>query len=303
MLKKGSFRRIIVASFALIIVLVSIYIFPKNEIKVPTKTIYKKAKTSAIYLIDKNNYVSRTYININKESKENIAKELIEALINGSNKNKYLPLGFTSYISNSTTLNGLKIENDLITIDFNDNLFKNNEGHEEKIIESIVYTLTEIDGINRVKILINGEPLIRIPNINKVLPEVLTRDIGINHKSMINSFKDTKSVTAYFINSYNDTNYYIPITFTVNSEKEKIEVIINELSGKDYIDDNLSTYIIAGTELKNYEILENEINLEFNNLIFNGFNEIDEEVMYGITYSVKDTYNVDTVRINNKTIN
>ena len=110
-------------------------------------------------------------------------------------------------------------------------------------------------------------------------------------------------ITTYFINSYNDITYYIPITFTVNSESEKIEVIINELLGKDYIDDNLSTYITAGTELKNYEILENEVNLEFNNSIFNGFNEIDEEVMYGITYSVKDTYNVDTVRINNKTIN
>lgn len=303
MLKKGSFRRIVVASIALIIVLVTLYIFPKNEVKIPSKTIYKKAKTSAIYLIDRNNYVARTYININNRDKENIAKELIEALISGSNKNKYLPIGFTSYISKNTILNDLKIDGDLVIVDFNEYLFSTKEGHEEKIIESIVYTLTEIDGVNKVKILINGEPLIRIPNINKTIPGILTRDIGINHKSMINTFKDTMDITTYFINSYNDITYYIPITFTVNSESEKIEVIINELLGKDYIDDNLSTYITAGTELKNYEILENEVNLEFNNSIFNGFNEIDEEVMYGITYSVKDTYNVDTVRINNKTIN
>lgn len=303
MLKKGSFRRIVVASIALIIVLVTLYIFPKNEVKIPSKTIYKKAKTSAIYLIDRNNYVARTYININNRDKENIAKELIEALISGSNKNKYLPIGFTSYISKNTILNDLKIDGDLVIVDFNEYLFSTKEGHEEKIIESIVYTLTEIDGVNKVKILINGEPLIRIPNINKTIPDILTRDIGINHKSIINTFKDTMDITTYFINSYNDITYYIPITFTVNSESEKIEVIINELLGKDYIDDNLSTYITAGTELKNYEILENEVNLEFNNSIFNGFNEIDEEVMYGITYSVKDTYNVDTVRINNKTIN
>lgn len=303
MLKKGSFRRIIVASIALIIVLVTLYIFPKNEVKIPSKTTYKKAKTSAIYLIDKNNYVARIYININNKDKENIAKELIEALISGSNKNKYLPIGFTSYISKNTILNNLKIDDDLVIVDFNEYLFSAKEGHEEKIIESIVYTLTEIDGVNKVKILINGEPLIKIPNINKTIPDILTRDIGVNHKSIINTFKDTMDITTYFINNYNDITYYIPITFTVNSESEKIEVIINELLGKDYIDDNLSTYITAGTELKNYEILENEINLEFNNSIFNGFNEIDEEVMYGITYSVKDTYNVDTVRINNKTIN
>ena len=303
MLKKGSFRRIVIASIALIIVLITIYIFPKNEVEIPSKTIYKKAKTSAIYLIDKNNYVAKTHININNNDKENIAKELIEALINGTNKNKYLPLGFSSYISKNTILNDIKIEEDLITVDFNEYLFKEKDGKEEKIIESIVYTLTEIDGINKVRILINGEPLIRIPNINKVIPDILTRDIGINRKSLINELKDTVDVTTYFINTNSDVTYYIPITFTVNSSSEKIEVIINELLGKDYIDDNLSTYISAGTELKNYEILENEINLEFNNSIFNGFNEIDEEVMYGITYSVKDTYNVDTVRINNKTIN
>jgi len=302
MLKNGSFRRIIVASIALIIVLVTIYIFPKNEVKIPVKTIHQKAQTSAIYLIDKNNYVAKTYININSKDKEKMAKELIDALINGTNKNKYLPLGFTSYISKNTYLNNLKIDGDTITLDFNDYLFKNNEEHDEKIIESIVYTLTEIDGIKNVRILINGTPLVKLPSSNKVIPEVLSRKIGINHKSIINSIKDTKDVTAYFINSYNNTSYYIPITFTVNSDSEKIEVIIDELSGKDYIDDNLSTYLSAGTILKDYNILENEINLEFNNLIFNGFDEIDEEVMYGISYSVQDTYGVDKVTINNKTI-
>ena len=301
MLKKGSFRRIIVASIALMLVLITIYIFPKNEVKIPSKTIHTKASTSAIYLIDRNNFVSRTFININNKDKESIAKELIEALIDGTNKNKYLPLGFTSYISKNTILNSLKIDGDLITVDFNEALF-DNSGHDEKIIESIVYTLTEIDGIKKVKIQINGFDLVKLPSSNKVIPNILTRDIGINHKSMINSFKDTQNVTAYFINSYNDNSYYIPITFTVDNQSEKIEVIINELSGKDYIDDNLSTYISAGTILKKYEIKENEINLEFNNMIFNGFKNIDEEVMYGITMSIKDTYNVDTVRINNQTI-
>ena len=109
MLKKGSFRRIIVASIALLIVIVTLYIFPKNEVKVPSRTIHQKAKTSAIYLIDKNKYVSRTYININNTDKVKIAYELVEALINGTNKNKYLPLGFSSYLSSNATINDIKI--------------------------------------------------------------------------------------------------------------------------------------------------------------------------------------------------
>ena len=295
MIKKGAIRRILVASIALILVVVALYIFPENEVKIPTKTIHKKVNTSGVYLIDHNNYVARTYININNKDKEKMARELIEALINGTNKNKYLPNGFSSYINNNAKINNIVIEDDLVQIDFNDSLFLNNQDHDEKILEMIVYTLTEIEGIKRVQILINGEILDRLPSSNKILPLYLTRDIGINHKSLISDFKNTKNVTIYFKSTYEDLDYFVPVTFTLNSEEEKVEIIINQLSGKDYIDDNLSTYISAGTLLKNYQILEDEISLDFNNVIFNSFDKIDEEVMYGISLSIYDNYNISNV--------
>lgn len=306
MLKRGSIRRIIVASFALFLVVLAIYLFPQDEVKVPLEIIYKKADTSAIYLIDKNNYVSRTKINVkNKEDREKLAKELLEALINSSEKNKYLPDGFKSYINNNVKINNIKIENDLIEVDFT-GLFDNLEKqHEEKIIESITYTLTEINGIDKVIILINGEKLTRLPQSGKVLPDVLTRKIGINKISKLNGLKNTQDITTYFISKDRKNPYFIPVTLTTSeSDEEKIEIIIKELQGKDIIDDNLCTYIAAGTYLKNYQILESEINIEFNNAIFNGFNKIDEEVMYGISLSVYDTYNIRQVNffVNDKKI-
>lgn len=304
MIKNGSIRRIIVASFALVIVLISIYIFPKNEVKIPSKTTYKKAQTYAIYLIDKNDYVSRTTINIDANEKEAKAIELINALINGTNKNKYLPDGFVSYIPSGTVINKLSITDDLITIDFNENFLNIKNLKEEKMIESIVYTLTEINGIKRVKILINGNELIKLPISGKNLPPILTRDIGINKKVKTNSFKNTQDVTTYFIGNNNDEIYYIPVTITTDSDKEKIEIIIKELESKDNIDNNLSTYISAGTVLQNYQILENEFNLEFNDLIFNGLDDIDEEVIYGLALSIKDNYDINKISIdvNNKQI-
>lgn len=296
MIKKASIRRIVVASFALLIVLVSLYIFPQKEIKIPSKIIYKKAETNAIYLEDQNKLISRTFINVDSTDKEQLANELIMALINNSNKSKYLPLGFSSTILGDVKIKEIKIENDVITVNFDGNIFKDNENNEEKIIESIVYTLTEIEGIKKIKILINDEVLKRLPSSNKIIPEYLDRSIGINRISKFNSLKNTQDVTAYFIGKNNGDYYFVPVTFTTDSEKEKIEIIIKELSGKDFIDDNLSTYISAGVILKNYEILENEIKLEFNNEIFNGFNEIDEEVMYGIALSIYDNYNISTVR-------
>ncbi|MBR5662565.1 MAG: GerMN domain-containing protein [Bacilli bacterium] len=304
MIKNGAFRRILVASFALLITIISIYLFPKDEVKIPSKTIYKKAMTSAIYLIDKNNYVARTTINIDATEKEAKAIELINALINGTNKNKYLPSGFTTYIPPGTVINKVSIEEDTITIDFNENFLNIKNLEEEKMIESLVYTLTEIDGIKNVKILINGNNLNKLPISGKNIPNILSRSIGINRKIKANSFKNTQDVTTYFINEINNNKYYIPVTLTTDNKGEKIEIIIKELEAKDNIDKNLSTYISAGTILQNYQILENEFNMEFNSLILNGLDNISEEVIYGLALSIKDNYDIDKISIdvNNKQI-
>lgn len=297
MIKNGSFRRIIVASFALVIVLLSIYLFPKNEVKIPSKTTYTKASTGAIYLIDKNNYVARTTINIDASEKEAKAIELINALINGTNKNRYLPDGFISYIPSGTILNKISIDKDLITVDFNERFLDSKNFNEEKMIESLVFTLTEIDGIKKVKLLINGNSLTKLPVSGKNIPEVLDRSIGINKKIKSSTFKNTQNVITYFISDNKQNRYYVPITFITDSNKEKIEVIINELESKDNIDSNLSTYITAGVSMQNYQILENEFNMEFNNLIFNDLNDIDEEVVYGLALSIRDNYDIDKISI------
>lgn len=297
MIKNSSLRRIMVASFALVVVILSVYLFPKNEVKIPSKTIYKRVNTCAIYLLDKNDYVSRTTINIDAKEKEAKAIELINALINGTNKNKYLPEGFSSYIPNGTLINDLSIKDDLITINFNKNFLNIKNLREEKMIESLVYTLTEIDGIKYVKILVDDEELTKLPISGKNIPPILDRSIGINRKIKSNSFKNTQDVTTFFINNYTNTTYYIPVTITTDKINEKIEIIIKELESKDNIDSNLSTYIATGTVLQNYQILENEFNLEFNNLIFNSFGDIDEDVVYGLALSIKENYDIDKISI------
>lgn len=304
MIKKGSFRRILVATFALFIVVISIYLFPKENKKIPNNTIYKKSLTDAIYLIDKNNYVSRTMINIKSKEKEAKAIELINALINGTDKNRYLPNGFISYIPSGTIINNIKINGDKITINFNENFLNIKELKEEKMIESIVYTLTEIDGINYVEILINGNSLNKLPISGKSIPPILDRSIGINKKLRTGSFKDTQDVTTYFINRYNNDLYFVPVTIVTDDNSEKIEIIIKELESKDNIDSNLATYIEAGTILQNYQILENEFNMEFNNVILSGLDKIDEEVIYGLALSIRDNYGIDKISIdvNNKQI-
>ena len=57
------------------------------------------------------------------------------------------------------------------------------------------------------------------------------------------------------------------------------------------------SYLASSVELENYEELENQITLSFNNAIFDDFGEknILEEVKYSISLSIQDTLNVDEV--------
>jgi len=304
MIKNGAFRRIIVASLSLFIVLITIYIFPKNDANIEEKTIYKHINTKVIYLIDQNDYVARTTINIKATEKEEIAKELLNALVKGTNKSKYIPNGFKTYIKSDVKINNIKIEDDIIEVDFSSEFLESLNQNEEKIIESIVYTLTEIDGINKVKILIDGNLLDKLPSSNHFINNPLDRKIGINKIYHTSDFKNTQDVTVYFMNKYLDNAYFVPVTITTNDNNEKIEVIIKELTGMDNIDLNLSSYITQSVKLTNYKILDNKVNLEFSNDIFNSLGKIDEETLYGIGLSIYDNYNISKVSffVNNKEI-
>lgn len=300
MLKKSAIKRIMLASIALVMVFFALYIFPQKEVTLPTKVTYSKGPVSGIYLKDKNDYVVRTEIyTVNQNNDENKALELINALIDSSSQNEYIPDGFKTYLNKNTKVLNVSLKDKILTINFNNSLLDVEKDNEIKVIEQIVYTLTELNTIEKVEILINGENLTYLKKSNIKLDKYLDRNIGINHSVSLSSIKGSKTVTVYFLGKNDDFNYYIPITYTLNNDKEKIEIIINELSASENIDSNLYTYITAGAELLDYEILENEVMLEFNNVIFNSFNKINEEVIYGIGLSIYDTYDIETTTFKN----
>ena len=66
---------------------------------------------------------------------------------------------------------------------------------EEKVVEAIVYTLTSINGVNKVIIYVDGNILTKLPQTKINLPSTLDRSFGINKEYDINSIKDIKQVT------------------------------------------------------------------------------------------------------------
>lgn len=282
MLKKIGLRKIAVTSCALFIIGL-FYIFPTAE-KVEYK-IYKEKnnKTNAcIYMNDKNNYVSLVNVKLKEKELLNKLKESISLL----KKDKE---NFKSTINKDAKLLNIKIEEDTVTLNFDNNLLKTND--LENTIESIVYTMTEFKDINYVILLVNDK------YINDLYKGKLSRNIGINKIVDITSLQNITKTTIYYINNNNGKKYYTPITKVSNDTTEKLAVIINELKSSTMYQSNLSSFLDSNAELKKYEIEGKVMNLTFNDKIFDDVKtkKILEEVKYTIGKSIKDNYGVENV--------
>ena len=146
-----------------------------------------------------------------------------------------------------------------------------------------------------------------MPNSKEMLPKTLNRKFGINKEYEFTSFNDIASYTIYYVFNYNDETYYTPVTkYVNNSEKDKVKIIIDELSSSVFCEGNLISYLDNNTKLLNYEITDKTIKLNFNNAILTDItnDKIIEEVMYTIGLSLFDELDVEAVTfmVNNERI-
>ena len=310
MLKKMSIRKIIMATFTLMVLLI-LCLIDKNDKEIELDTsnieyIYSNMLDS-IYLLDKNDYVALTSITTCDCNILDKSKDLLNGLIIDGAKSAIIPNGFRSIIPTGTSILDVKLDNKVLTVNFSKELLDISSEYEEAMIESIVYTLTSIEGIDKVNIQVEGKELTKLPHSKKNIPTSLDKSYGINKVYDINNTKDIDSITLYYVNSYNDNKYYVPVTKYINNDsQDKIKVIIEQLSNSLTYESNLMSYLSDNAKLLDYEIDDKTIKLNFNNMILSDIssNNILEEVVYTIGYSINEVVDVDEVvfYVNNEKI-
>jgi len=304
MLKKIYLKKLIVCSVALFAILL-IYIVPNNEEnKLDTNQelsyVSKDVQTSTIYLLDSNNYLANTKIVTTSKKTEALAKELTEALIIDSNKQDSIPSGFKAIIPSGTQIRSLIYNEKVIKVDFTKELMNTSAENEERIIEAITYTLTSIENVDFVIIYMEGEILTKLPQTKITLPSTLDRSFGINKEYNIKSPKDINKTTIYYISKFDDNEYYVPVTKVNNDDRTKIEIIVDELSSSNVYKTNLMSYLNNNTKVLSVNEADGELVINFNSAIFSDMNskEILEEVIYTLSMSINDNYNVNSVVFN-----
>lgn len=303
MLKKMSIRKIMVSTLTLFILLI-IYLMPdsidEKEISLTNDNIeYIYSNTlETIYLLDSNDYVARTKIDSCKCEGVDKARDLINGLIIDGTKSNIIPNGFKSIIPAGTSIKDISLDNGVLTIDFSKELLEITKEYEEKMIESIVYTLTSIEGIDKVIIKVEGEILEKLPISGKTLPTYLDKDYGINKVYDITTMKDINSYTLYYVNTHNDNSYYVPVTKYINNDsQDKIKVIIEELYSAPIYETTLMSFLNSNTKLLDYKLEDGKLTLNFSEDILSDVttNNILEEVIYTISLTMNDNYGVEEV--------
>lgn len=296
MLKRFGFRKLAVTTSALFVIGL-LYFFPSKEVNVKESiTYYDEKDYSEVFLLDNNNYVSEVSVISNETDLIEKLKNKIDLLIKKDNTEK-VPSSFKGVIPSDVKVLSLNVENNICTIDFSKEILNVTNLMEEKMIEAIVYTLTSENEVKEVIIKVEGKVLERLPNSNKLLPNIFDRSYGINKNYDINNLYDLTKTTVYYTKEDNGNTYYVPVTKVSNSSDDKISVIVSELKSSVLYQSNLSSYLNSKAELIDYEEKENVMKLTFNDKIFYSMYDknILEEVVYTIGKSVKDNYNVNEV--------
>ncbi len=305
MLKRFWVKRIFISTSALFAILL-LYIIPSTDeldltgnLSQELSYVDNEIKTNEIFLLDSYNYLARTQVVVSETEIEKKATELINILITGGSGESKVPNGFKAVLPSETKVLSIEYNDGVLKINFSNELLDVNEKYEEKIIEALVYTLTSIEGVDNIIIYVDGEVLNKLPQTGINLPSTLNRNYGINKQYDIKSTKDICNVTVYYVNKYNDDTYYVPVTKYMNDDREKIKIIVEELTSSSVYNSNLMSYLNSNTKLLATNETIDKLDLNFNAYIFNNYDEKDilEEVIYTIGLSVRDNYDVKEVNI------
>lgn len=249
--------------------------------------------TNSIYLLNNDGYLVKSKIFIDStDKKEQIAKILNSLTISSSNN---FSDGLSAIIPKNTIVREIIYGKKLVTINFSKDILKVDENVEKQMISAIVYSIIELGEIEGVSILVEGESLLSYPNSKEKLNQVLDKSIGINKSYNITSRDNISRVVVYYVTRIDESNYYVPVTKYLNDERDKIKIIVEELTTSYIHETNLMSFLNNNAALLDYKEENNVMFLNFNDYLFDGNDKLLEEVIYSIAYSVFDNYDVNMV--------
>ncbi len=297
-----------------------IFLFPVLALVITIGSVYS-SKNSTIVITPSNESTSLTYrrvytisedneyvvpLTVSYEKYDSVDEEIyhvLSILKEGSNLTKNEDYTYT--LASNVKINSIDLDNRVVSIDFNEDFIAYPVAKERKILESLVWTLSCFDEVDGVILSVDGLVLEKMPVGNTPLPDVLTKEIGINY-FLGDGFNLYDSVDV--INYYeNEKGMYIPVTRRVSSD-----LSVSNLLNSMYNDVLSSTGLKVPSILSSLDIVDisdggNDIIIDVDDKALFDESSVKEEVyefvvltlneLNDLSVSVSFTYNGESLQV------
>lgn len=268
------------------------------------------AETTArqLYLIDANGMVVSQILELPLLDTKEVATQVMEYLVVDGPITELLPNGFRAVLPAGTEILGMNLlEDGTMVVDLSEEFKDYAPEDEVKIIESITHTLTQFEGVERVRLWINGDPLDEMPVNGTPIGNGYSRAHGINViPNDTIDFINSQAVTMYYPASFQNNRYYIPVTqYVENEDGDMFEAIVNSLlEGPGYMANVLHVFNDKAMLTAEPSLLDGVLELTFNEDILLDPEQaiIADEVVETIvrTLTAQDTVEAIEIKVENK---
>lgn len=252
-----------------------------------------------LYLIDSNGFVAPLTMPIN--SGQNEIENIVNHLVHGGPITELLPSGFQAVLPSGTEILDVEVLNGVATINFSEQFNEYHPDQELKLLEALTWSVTQLDGVDRVKLKVNEEELTTMPKRGTPVAEGYTRKHGINlEMDDVEDITYTTSAVLYFISQHNENTYYVPVTRRIPNDGNKYEAIVEELLNGPNLMTPLLTDFREGVKLLEEPTFRNgTVTLNFNEALLNTMDgtAVSENILNVIVLSLTELAEVEEVSL------
>ncbi|HHV60960.1 MAG TPA: GerMN domain-containing protein [Clostridiaceae bacterium] len=265
----------------------------------PSPTPAKQTMTITVYYQDSEGCVIPAARVMEKQI--GVARASINATIDNSvNRESVSYYGLYPILPKDTEVLGINIKGKTAIIDFNNKVLNySSEQEERNIISAIVYSLTEFDTIDDVRILVNGYEQGKL-KYGTDISGLLDRSNCMINNFKVNLSEGVQKSDIYVYKSVNNKyNYLVPVSVEHTAiDEEDVPAKLVALLSSEYSNDVFFSELPASCRLIDSTIRDDLLELDFNSEIKNYTGSTREKrIINQIYHTMKQIDGVNKIKI------
>jgi len=259
-----------------------------------------------VYLRDRQGYLAPMTLRLEgdaetTESVQAAAEAALAWLTQNEQRQSELPEGFSAVLPSAAQVDSVKLDSEAgtVAIDFASPLPELPASQERQMLESIVWSMTELPGMDMVKLTVGGKPIRSLPASGLPTPEVLTRGIGINVE-LTQGVQPNRAmgVTLYFsANTPDGDGYFVPVTRMIERTDDRMRAAMNELIKGPAESSELQPVLMPGITVDKLAPQAGSVNISLLDEGWSPANPVPSAMMEAIVLTMTEVADTPSVKV------